>query len=204
MDGATRIDITAWPLHGSAIDARAAAQRQQVRELGLWMFLATVAMLFAAFTSAVIVRRGGSDWRPVVLPSVLWLNTAVLAASSVAIEIGRLAGRKGSWTRARAWVAGALTLGVLFLAGQIAAWQDLWARGVYLPGNAYSSFFYVLTGVHGCHLTAGLLLLGCAVARLGAPRGGHDGRPGLLTLGATFWHFFGGLWIYMLAVLALS
>ena len=66
---------------------RAVALRDDQLKLGLWMFLATVTMLFAAFTSAYIVRRSGSDWRPVALPSVLWWNTAVLAASSVAVEI---------------------------------------------------------------------------------------------------------------------
>src|SRR5215510_7374424 len=64
----------------------ALAREDQVR-LGLWMFLATVTMLFAAFASAYVVRRSGSDWRPVALPSILWWNTAILAASSAAVEI---------------------------------------------------------------------------------------------------------------------
>ena len=66
-----------------------AGRREELVRLGLWMFLATVTMLFAAFTSAYVVRRSGSDWRQMALPSTLWLNTIVLGASSLALEAAR-------------------------------------------------------------------------------------------------------------------
>src|SRR5262249_47737234 len=78
-------DHTVAPRAGDGMTGAVSAERtlreDQIR-LGLWMFLGTVTMLFAAFTSAYIVRRSGSDWHQVALPSILWLNTAVLAASS--------------------------------------------------------------------------------------------------------------------------
>ena len=84
--------LTAEAFAGATAEAAAvqafgsATLREDQVRLGLWMFLGTVTMLFAAFTSAYVVRRSGSDWRQVALPQILWVNTLVLAASSVALE----------------------------------------------------------------------------------------------------------------------
>src|SRR5215471_2891665 len=56
----------------------------------VWVFMASITMTFAAFTSALIVRQGGAlDWRHLGLPSILYLNTAILLVSSVTLELGR-------------------------------------------------------------------------------------------------------------------
>ena len=57
--------------------------------IGLVSLLATVGMLFAAFTAALFVRRTGSDWISVSLPAVVWINTLVLVVSSVTVELSR-------------------------------------------------------------------------------------------------------------------
>src|ERR1700687_2528114 len=57
---------------------------------GIWVVLASITMSFLAFTSALVVRQGsGNDWRHLTLPSVLYFNTVILLASSVALEVGR-------------------------------------------------------------------------------------------------------------------
>jgi cytochrome c oxidase subunit 3 len=208
MNGAALASFPA-PDVAQTRDARDPVQRQQLVELGVWMFLSTVVMLFAAFTSALIVRSSGTDWRPVELPPVLWLNTAVLAASSVMLELGRAAGRRRAWASARGWMSATLGLGLVFLAGQVAAWQALWGRGVYLPGNAFSAFFYILTGLHAGHLVAGLLVLAVAAVRLVRLDRAEGAVPpvlgeGVLRIAATFWHFFGALWLYLFAVLSMA
>src|SRR5580704_9243187 len=56
----------------------------------IWVVLFAITMMFAAFTSALIVRKGGSlDWRHFNLPSILYFNTLVLFASSVTLELSR-------------------------------------------------------------------------------------------------------------------
>src|SRR5215471_6461235 len=92
--------------------------REDQLKLALWLFLATVTMLFAAFTSAYIVRRSGTDWRQLALPSILWLNTAVLGASSVAVEVAQQQGGRGRWRTSATAMLVAFVLGVGFLAGQ--------------------------------------------------------------------------------------
>ncbi len=164
--------------------------------LGLWIFLGTVTMLFAGFTSAYLVRQAGSDWQPIPRPPILWMNTGVLLLSSFLLEMGR---RRAS---PRRWVAGATLLGVLFLLGQLLAWRTLRAQGIYLPTNPHSSFFYILTGVHGVHVVGGViaLLSGLVLAwrNVSEERLFHR-----LSLCATYWHFVGGVWLYLLFVLFL-
>ena len=192
----------AW-IEPPATPNRGRAYRLHVVQIGLWTFLGTVTMLFGAFTSALLVRRSGGDWVPVVLPSVLWLNTGCLVASSVALEAGRVMARRERWTGARLAVGLAILLGMAFLVGQVTAWRDLVAAGYYLPTNPHSAFFYVLTGVHAAHLVAGLILLTYTLVRTRADTGRSALTPsGVLTLGATFWHFFGAVWIYLFYVLS--
>ena len=183
--------------------ADAVALREDQLRLGLWMFLATVTMLFAAFTSAYIVRRSGSDWRRLSLPSILWVNTVVLAASSIAVELASRSGRHRRWDRALAAFVAALALGIAFLGGQAAAWRQLVAAGVYLPSNPYSAFFYVLTGAHAIHVGAALAVLawGAALTRAGA----RDPRAWALRmeLCRTFWHYLGGVWVMLFALVSL-
>src|SRR5262245_16368000 len=111
-------------------------REDQIR-LGLWMFLATVTMLFAAFASAYVVRRSGSDWRHVTLPSILWMNTLVLAVSSLVLEAAAWNGEQRRWRAARVLIGVTLALGVGFLGGQVAAWQRMIALGLYLPSTPH-------------------------------------------------------------------
>jgi cytochrome c oxidase subunit 3 len=177
-------------------------EREQLVQLGVWMFLATVVMLFAAFTSAYIVRRAGTDWRQIALPSVLWLNTIVLAASSVAAEVGRRAAEQSRWGVARSGFIGAVLLGVGFLGGQIAGWRALADLGVFVPTSPLASFFYMLTAVHAVHLVAGLVVLLLTLPALHPAAGGSVSPAVRARVAATFWHFFGVLWIYLVVLLA--
>lgn len=169
-------------------------------KLGLLVFLATVAMLFAGFTSAILVRRAASDWQPIPLPKLLWLNTALLFSSSLTMERVRALARQERWKALRMWLVFTAVLGLLFLVGQVGAWRQLVAQGVYLPTNPHSSFFYILTGAHGMHLLGGIFALVYLLVRV-PPGGLVLMRRTTLNLCATYWHFVDGLWIYLFVVL---
>lgn len=162
--------------------------REDQLKLGLWMFLATVTMLFAAFTSAYLVRRSGSDWQHVALPSMLWFNTGVLIASSAAVEVAWKSRAKTS----RAAMLLACALGVVFLGGQLAAWRQMVAAGVYLPTSPHSSFFFMLTGAHAVHVVAALAVLAWGAFGVNT--------SSKLSLCRTFWHYQGGVWLFLFAL----
>jgi cytochrome c oxidase subunit 3 len=167
--------------------------------LGLWLFLGTITMLFIGFTSAYIARRASAGWGgELTPPPLLWVNTLLLLASSVTVE--------GARRRLRRWEPGVVAwlgvtgaLGASFIAGQVAVWRSLMAQGVVLAASAHNSFFYLLTGLHVVHLLGALVwfLVVLAKARRLAYTPGQDG----LGLFATFWHFLGGLWVYLFLLL---
>jgi cytochrome c oxidase subunit 3 len=158
-------------------------------------------MVFLAFTAALLMRRDGSpDWVSLHKPPILWLNTVVLLASSAALERARRMLRVGDRAQFNRWWTAGTGLGVLFLAGQWMAWQQLSAAGLYLgSSNLSASFFYILTASHAAHLIGGLAALvyvdvGALRMRLG------PGRRTFIDGSAVFWHFLDVLWIYLMVV----
>jgi cytochrome c oxidase subunit III len=183
---------------------------------GMWMALVGITMLFAAFTSAMVVRQGiSNDWAHTALPRVLWLNTAILLASSATLELSKRALGRDNARRFMAWLDVTAVLGVAFIAGQLLAWKELRAHGVYLATNPSSSFFYLLTAAHGVHVLGGIAALIYVLirARTGAvgPSFVEQGIGGPATLGralrtpvevaALYWHFMDGLWVYILILM---
>lgn len=198
-------EAAALPGAGRPTDAptatgEARAERRHIDRLGLLVGLGAITMLFAAFTSAYLVRSGGADWVAISLPPVLWLGTALLALSSGTLELARRAFAAGNAVGFRSWSALTAALGTGFLAGQFASWRALNEAGLYLQSNPKSSFFFVLTGVHAVHLAAGVVAL---LALFGLAAAGRlvPGKSDAPTLTAIYWHFVGGLWLYLLAVL---
>lgn len=177
-----------------------AAQRIDNAKLGLWIALGSMTMLFAAFTSAYIVRSAGGDWVPLQIPSILWVNTAVIILSSVVMEMARRAFVAWRPVAFRKWLLATAVLGVTFLTGQLLAWRQLAEQGIYLQSHPHSSFFFVLTGVHALHLVAGVLalfyVLVLAVRYRLTP--GESSSP---LVCATYWHFVGLVWLYLMVVL---
>jgi cytochrome c oxidase subunit 3 len=175
---------------------------------GVWVGIAAIAMSFAAYTSAMIVRQGGApDWQHISVPPILYLNTLVLLASSGTLELGRrLMERDAQWrtpatSRGPRWLTVTLGLGLLFLAGQLVAWRQLAAEGLYLNTGPSSGFFYVLTALHGVHLLGGITALVYALRRVRIAAAYSP--SGVLDATAVYWHFMDVLWLYLLLLLVL-
>lgn len=174
----------------------------------MWIGIAAITMSFAAYTSALVVRQGAApDWQHFELPRILYLNTLLLLASSGTLERGRrLILKEALWRTASTsqeptWLFLTLVLGLLFIAGQVFAWRDLAAQGLFLSTNPSSGFFYVFTALHALHLLGGVAALGYLLGRFHA----STAWPPIGALDATslYWHFMDVLWLYLLVVLAL-
>jgi len=169
--------------------------RTNPAQTGMWIAIATIAMSFAALTSAMVVRQSGAlDWRHFQLPSILYVNTLVLLVSSATLEWGRGGRRRSVWG-----LYVTFGLGLLFVAGQIAAWRQLSAQGLFLATAPSSAFFYVFTALHGLHVMGGLGGVGYVLQRRLIA-----GRVAPATFGAAalYWHFMAVLWLYLLLLLA--
>lgn len=186
----------------AARPAISTAGAERASRSGIWVGIFAITMSFMAFTSALVVRQGSLDWGHLVLPSILYLNTLVLLASSVTFELSRrqmelcTGGRLRSGEQGMIWLVATLALGIAFCVGQYMAWQDLRAQGIYLATNPNSSFFYVLTFIHVLHVVAGISAFTYVLGRLLLSNGSL--RRSFFDNTAIYWHFMGVLWVYLL------
>jgi cytochrome c oxidase subunit 3 len=196
---------------GSGGSGGAGAASPPASRVGLWFFLVAVTMLFIAFTVAYASRRTAPDWSGFTLPRILWLNSGVLLAGSGVLEWARRRLQRGDAAGLRRGLLLATALGVAFLVGQVSAWRDLAAAGVFMASSPHSAFFYLLTAVHGLHLLGGLGALGYTLRRLGTtpapvPAAGTGGELAAGAAATTanlalYWHFLTALWLYVFVIL---
>jgi cytochrome c oxidase subunit III len=216
-----------------------------------FLLVFAIVMFFAALTSAYVVSRGSTDyWSHFTIPSAFYISTAIIAVSSVFMQMALVNARKGK-TKAIAPMLGiTLLLGVGFSWFQFKGWgelidrklyvvskimltqgeygKDFWItrKGVtlervgdqyYMPDdvqhqkplnaeleeykNTASSYFYVMTFAHWAHLAVGLVVLLVLLIRAAQGRYGATEHTGIWQ-GALYWHFLGGLWIYLLLFLS--
>ncbi|WP_455270463.1 cytochrome c oxidase subunit 3 [Rhizobium herbae] len=171
-------------------------------KIGLYVFLGVVGALFSLFISAYFMRMASSDWWGMPVPWLLWVNTALLAASSAALQWAKSEARHGRMENLRPALVAGLLLAALFLAGQIQAWRDLNAAGYVLADNPANSFFYILTGLHGLHILGGLVVTGRTTVRAFAA----DISPARLRLSVDlctlYSHFMLAVWLILFALFA--
>ena len=171
-----------------------------VAKVGLGVLLAVIGSLFALTVSAYLMRAGLGDWQAVRMPGILWVNTGVLALSSVALETARLAAQRGDPDGVRAGVLAAGATAMLFLVGQLIAWRQLNAEGYYLATNPANAFFYLITALHGAHVLGGLAALGRVTWRMEQGASVAKLRLGV-ELCATYWHALLLIWLVLLGLL---
>jgi len=184
-------------------------------------FAVLVVLFFARQAGAHFDARSHEligDWRPILLPPILYLNTAVLLLSSLTMEIARrnifreidvleewLGLGRPALHRTLPWVGGTLILGSLFLAGQWTAWRQLSAQGFAFDrwSTPASYFFYVITGLHAVHLLLGIVaLFVCLTAITWFKR--VELRQIAVDAAAWYWHAMGIAWILLFSVLAVG
>lgn len=172
-------------------------------KLALGIFLAVVGSLFALFVSAYFMRMHMGDWRHLHPPRILWLNTAVLIASSVALHRAQRAAGRGEIEGVRSGLLAGGVSAAAFLMGQLVAWRQLTAAGHLLATDPAASFFYLITGMHGLHIVGGLVALTRTTARAWRPVEVAELR---LSVGlcATYWHFLLVVWLVLFNLLLLT
>lgn len=177
------------------------ASHDPAKRAALGFFLAIVGSLFALLTGAYFMRRELGDWQPLPVPGILWFNTGALVLSGLALEWCQWAVRRGEGNRLRLGLVAAGICALVFLGGQLLAWQQLSSAGYYVAGNPANSFFYLLTGLHGLHILGGLMALGWTIWRAWSDRPAATVRLAV-ELSATYWLFMLFVWMVLFSLLA--
>ncbi len=172
----------------------------------LVLLIFSIVMMFAAFTSGYIVRRDEGNWREFELPASLLINSILIALSSASMQWAYFSARKDEINHVKIGLIITLVLGLAFLAGQYRSFGDLVDGNTYFGGadaNPSGSFVYVLMGVHAFHLVTGLIFL---VVVLKRTLNYQVHSRAMLSIGnaTLYWHFLGGLWLYLYLFLLLN
>lgn len=167
----------------------------------MWLLLGAVVMMFAALSSVYIALPRGAEWQPIRMPWMLFLSTAIILISSLAISRARRSLQQGSERSYRRFLSLTLLLGFGFLASQLLGWRQLVSQGAYFSGHPHSSFYFLFTGVHGAHLLGGILGLSYLAARRSRLLGQPEKRQTLTDVVALYWHFMGGVWVWLFMLL---
>lgn len=164
----------------------------------LWVAIGSIIMMFAGLTSAYIVKSGGAGWHEVRTPSVFWVSTAVLIASSITIQSALRSFKQKAMPTFRTLMVVTLMLGIAFMVLQYIGFTWLWERGVKFEGSSGAGqFLYVIFGLHALHVLGGIVALVIVSLRqyFGRVRT-YSSTP--IEIMSTYWHFVDVLWIYLL------
>lgn len=193
-----------WETSGDAVALDAGRSFRLAPEaLALRVFLVVVSVLFSLLVAAYGVRMAFEDWRPAPEPWLLWVNTGLLVAASVAIQAALISLRRRQAEHARHGMLLAGALAIAFLLGQIAAWRQLQGFTVFDITNPAIAFFYLITGLHALHLLGGLVAWGLTMRLLLAEAPAE--RTLLpVRLCASYWHFLLAVWLVLFGLLFAS
>ena len=167
------------------------------------MFIIAEAGLFLVFFFAYYyLGHGAAKW-PTELPRLplALVMLVLLLASSAVLYAGEQAGKRGEFARAKAWTAGTVLMGIVFLSLQALEYREH-LKTLRPTDNAYGSIFYTITSFHAAHLVLGLLMLIYVLilppAHLGkAEKPPHDS----LHNAALYWHFVDIVWVFIVGLL---
>lgn len=169
-------------------------------KLALRLFMTAVTILFSLLIVAYTDRMVFEDWRPAPEMALLWLNTAFLLLSSIAMQGACFSARRGDMNRLKIALLAAGAFALAFLAGQAVAWRQLDALPVFDITNPAIAFFYLITGLHALHLLGGLVAWSKTATRLW--RGGPQEKVQLyVELCTTYWHFLLIVWLVLFGLL---
>jgi cytochrome c oxidase subunit 3 len=173
------------------------------KKFGLWLFMVSVCMVFAAWTSAYIVRQSDGNWFVFELPSTFWITSALIVISSATMHWAYRAARKNNLEVTKVAISITAVLGVAFLVGQFIAWGEMVERNAHFVGNPSGSFVYVISGFHGLHIIGGVIFLLIVLSAAFRYRV-HSTNLTQIEMCGTYWHFLGALWLYLFVFLLLN
>jgi len=181
------------------------SRRIHPQVFALWVSFASITMMFAAFTSAFMVKRAAGNWLEFAIPNAFYISTGIILLSSVILHLSYISFKQHKEGLYKSLLILALLLGCLFIILQYRGWILLFESGIDLKGNVSGSFFYLISGVHAAHVLGGIAAI--IVAMIHAftlPFKPTEKRRIRFSLVLQYWHFVDLLWIYLFMFLLVS
>ncbi len=170
------------------------------------LVLASITSLFIGFSGAYLYNRIQEGAQAIQLPSLFYLNTLVLVASSLTLRHAKKAYRLDNTERYQLMLAVTLALSILFIIAQLFAWRQLQQSNIFVDGGNMGSYLYVISGLHFTHVIAGIPFLGfflySAIKKMKEPVSvlvyfSDPDKKRKLDILTIYWHFLDILWVYL-------
>jgi cytochrome c oxidase subunit 3 len=181
-------------IHGEYTFANPAAKT------GLMVLLGVMSSMFLLFMISYWTRMQSADWEVMRDPPILWFNTLILVLASVVLQLASNRAKKEPRTGVQnLMIAGGL-LTIVFIAGQLVAWEQMIKAGHYAVTNPANAFFYMFTGIHALHLLGGFWFLARLGFRSEEERKSEQAARSI-ALCATYWHYLLLVWVALFTLL---
>ncbi|MDP7674163.1 MAG: cytochrome c oxidase subunit 3 [Dehalococcoidia bacterium] len=176
------------------------------RKLLMWAFLGSDVMFFGAFISTYLVYRGKSLVGPypseILNIPITSVSTFVLLMSSLAMVLGLHYVKEGEKNKGTLWILVVVVLGSVFMGFQFVEFREFAHLGLTPRTNIFGTTFFILTGIHGAHVTIGVIWMAFLAYS------SHNGalRPDNaldLEIAGLYWHFVDIVWIVIFTVIYL-
>lgn len=171
------------------------------KKMMLWFGIAALLMGFAGWTSAYIVSSSREDWiKGIELPSLFYVSTGLIIISSLTYILAKRGVQQNKSQLSVGFLVITLILGITFIYLQFQGFEQMLGNGYRFTGPTSSikmSYVFLIAFVHILHVVAGLISL--TVVLYNQLKGKYSSEEYLgMSLGATFWHFLGILWVYLI------
>lgn len=182
--------------------------KRKVQKPLLWIGIASIIMTFAGLTSGYVVSRSAlraeSIWIEFPLPGEFTIATVFILLSSVTVFLANKSIKSNKQSQTKIVLAISLVLGFGFVLAQYLGWQSMVEQGMFFTGpesNTAYSWVYVITVLHWLHVISGIIVLLFMLVKASLGKYTGENYQGL-TVGATYWHFLGVLWLYLFLFLS--
>jgi heme/copper-type cytochrome/quinol oxidase subunit 3 len=202
----TAAESTPVPAHDEAHQTNTGVSNNK---LGMWVFIASESLFFGAFIATYFLYRGRDESflkgpTPHELLSIPFTSVTsfVLLMSSLTMVLALAAIQRGDNRRLRIWLLATAIFGMVFIAGQVYEFTEFYREGLHLGTNLFGTTFYVLTGLHGAHVTMGIVWLLTMWGRSvqGTLTQEHHEA---VEIGGLYWHFVDVVWIFIFTAIYL-
>jgi cytochrome c oxidase subunit 3/cytochrome o ubiquinol oxidase subunit 3 len=196
--------------HGQIEDAHATNTGVSHAKLAIWLFLSSEALFFGAFIATYFLYRGrdaqvgnpGPEPRDVFDIPFTSVTSFVLLMSSMTMVLALAAIQRGDHRRLRIWLLATAFFGLVFIGGQVFEFTEFYREGLSLRTNLFGTTFFTLTGLHGAHVTVGIIWLLTLWGRSVQGRL-HESKHEAIEIAGLYWHFVDIVWIVIFTAIYL-